>query len=603
MCPEKVRKPDDLAGPAEAGVLGVESSLTGRRWRARPADDRLVQALAQRYELSEITARVLAARDVALDGAAAFLAPTLRDLLPDPGLFRDMDAAAERLSAAVMQGECIGIFGDYDVDGATSSALLTRFLRAAGGRTAVHIPDRLKEGYGPNTPAILGLKDREGASVVVTVDCGTLSFEPLAAARDAGIDVIVVDHHAAEAELPKALAVVNPNRLDETAGHGQLAAVGVAFLLVVAVNRVLRGAGWYRSRPEPDLMQWLDLVALGTVCDVVPLVGINRALVTKGLKVLAGRRNPGLKALADVAGVDTAPTAYHLGFVLGPRVNAGGRVGEAGLGYRLMTTDHADEAWHLASRLDGYNRDRQAVEAAVLEQALAQAEAGNGPGAAVVAAGEGWHAGVIGIVAARLKERFNRPACVISLDGDRGVGSGRSVKGVDLGAAIIAARQAGLLEKGGGHAMAAGFTVPRDRLAAFTDFLDERVARRVAEAGLTPTFEVDGALRPDGATEALAGELERLGPFGAGNPEPRFVLPRVRLNFAGLVGDSHVKCAVARDGRGTLDAIAFRATDGALGPALLDHGGRAFHLAGRLRLNTWNGRTTVQFQIEDAAPA
>ncbi|PIW28366.1 MAG: single-stranded-DNA-specific exonuclease RecJ [Rhodospirillales bacterium CG15_BIG_FIL_POST_REV_8_21_14_020_66_15] len=619
MCPSFLAGPeigstdqpqDNAAEPAR--ILGVERSLTGRRWLERPVDQRAVQALVQRWELSELTARVLAGRGVALEEVPGFLAPTLRDLLPDPDRFLDMAQGAERLAGAVMQGECIGIFGDYDVDGATSSALLSRFIRAAGGRTAIHIPDRIKEGYGPNTPAILGLKDNHGASVVVTVDCGTLAFEPVAAARDAGIDVIVVDHHTAEADLPRAEAVINPNRLDETAGHGQLAAVGVTFLLIVAVNRVLRGAGWYATRSEPDLLQWLDMVALGTVCDVVPLTGINRALVIQGLKVLAARRNPGLRALADVAGVDETPTAYHLGFVLGPRVNAGGRVGESDLGYRLMTTEHADEAWHLARRLDAFNRERQAIEGEVLAGAMAQLEdaggaSANAMGAVALAHGDGWHPGVIGIVAARLKERYNRPACVISFngggDGDLGVGSGRSVKGVDLGAAIIAARQAGLIEKGGGHAMAAGFTVARDKLAAFRQFLDARVAAHMAESGIRPTLYLDGALRPDAATEDLVEEIAKLGPFGAGNPEPRFVMPHARLTYADRVGENHVKCAVAKDARGVVEGIAFRALDSDLGAALLNHDGRLLHLAGRLRFNSWNGRTTVQFQIEDAQPA
>ena len=621
MSPSPLVRPEDghqdhprADGTRSARVLGVDRSLTGRHWLERPADQRVVQTFVQRWELSELTARVLAARGIGLDDVPAFLAPTLRDLLPDPDGFLDMGPGAERLAGAIMQGECIGIFGDYDVDGATSSALLSRFVRAVGGRTAVHIPDRIKEGYGPNTPAILGLRENQGASVVVTVDCGTLAFEPLSAARDAGIDVVVVDHHTAEADLPLAQAVINPNRLDETAGHGQLAAVGVTFLLVVAINKVLREAGWYDSRPQPDLLQWLDLVALGTVCDVVPLIGINRALVTQGLKVMSGRKNLGLRALADVAGVDEALTAYHLGFVMGPRVNAGGRVGEADLGYRLMTTEHEDEAWHLARRLDGFNRERQAIEADVLTGAMDQLEdAGGGSpnamGAVALAHGDGWHPGVIGIVASRLRERYNRPACVVAFggaadgDGEFGVGSGRSVKGVDLGAAIIAARQAGLIVKGGGHAMAAGFTVAREKLKDFQAFLDERVAANVAESGIQPTLYLDGALRPDAATEDLIEELSQLGPFGAGNPEPRFVMPHVRLTFADRVGENHVKCAVAKDGRGVVEGIAFRALDSDLGPAILNHDGRLMHLAGRLRFNRWNGRTTVQFQIEDAFPA
>lgn len=580
--------------------LGVAASLTGRRWRLRAGDERQALAIAQRLEVPEIVARVLAARGVGLDQAPGFLSPTLRDGLPDPSHLKDMDAACERLASAVMQGERIAVFGDYDVDGATSSALLARYVAAVGGRLRVYIPDRIKEGYGPNAPALLKLKD-EGVSVVVTVDCGTGAFEALAAAADAGLDVIVVDHHEAEERLPRAAAIVNPNRLDDDSPHGQLAAVGVAFLLVVGLNRTLRQAGWFKARPEPDLMAWLDLVALGTVCDVVPLTGVNRALVTQGLKVMAARRNPGLAALADVAGLDEPPGTYHAGFILGPRVNAGGRVGAADLGARLLATDDPAEAIEIARRLDALNRERQAIEAAVLEQAIAQIEQGTRDEALAFAAGEGWHPGVIGIVAGRLKERYNLPACVVALDGGHGIGSARSVGGVDIGAAVIAARQAGLLVKGGGHAMAAGFTVARASLEAARAFIAERVAARLAAAGIVPTLTLDGALKPGGASLALVEHLERVGPFGAGNPEPRFAVPNARLQWVDVVGDAHVRCTIAADAGAPLKAIAFRALDGPLGRALLDHGGVPLHLAGRLRLNTWRGHTSVQFQIDDAA--
>ncbi|MEK9673145.1 MAG: single-stranded-DNA-specific exonuclease RecJ [Rhodospirillaceae bacterium] len=552
--------------------------------------------------MSEIGARVLAARGILPDDVPLYLEPTLRDLLPDPDKFHDMARGAERLATAIMQDECIGIFGDYDVDGATSAALLTRFIRAAGGRTAAHIPDRIAEGYGPNAPAILNLKDRRGCGVVVTVDCGTLSFGPLREVRDGGLDVIVVDHHTAESELPPALAVINPNRMDEVPGYGQLAAVGVAFLLAVAVNRTLRDAGWYRQNPpEPNLLQWLDMVALGTVCDVVPLTGINRALVLQGLKVLAARRLLGLRALADVAGIDETPSAYHLGFILGPRINAGGRVGEADLGYRLLTTEHEDEAWHLARKLDALNKERQDIELGVLDAALRRmtdAAFANSPTA--IADGASWHPGVIGIVASRLKERFNRPACVISWDGETGVGSGRSVKGVDLGTAIIAARQAGLLEKGGGHAMAAGFTVTKQKFGGFMDFLNDRVAAAIADVGMQANISVDGYLRPGGANLGLAEELAALGPFGSGNPEPRFIIPDVRLTYCDVVGQNHVKCRIAKEDGGNLDGIAFRALDSELGAALLEHDGRRLNLVGKIRSNSWMGRVSPQLQIEDA---
>ncbi|MDA8230957.1 MAG: single-stranded-DNA-specific exonuclease RecJ [Magnetospirillum sp.] len=590
-------------GTVPAAFLGVERSLGGRRWRLQPGDERLAAALSQRLSLPEIVGRVLAARGIGLDEAEGFLSPTLRELLPDPGHLRDMEAAAGRLARAVAGGEAIGIFGDYDVDGATSSALLANFFRAVGAAVHVHIPDRIAEGYGPNAAALLALQAK-GCAVVVTVDCGTTAFAPLEAAATAGIDVIVVDHHEAEAALPPALAVVNPNRLDEDSPHGHLAAVGVAFLLLVAVNRALKAAGWYSAgRSAPDLLQWLDIVALGTVCDVVPLVGVNRALVAQGLKVMAKRGNPGLAALADVAGVAEKPESYHLGYVLGPRVNAGGRVGEAALGSRLLSTDDPVEAMAIARRLDGYNRERQEVEAAVLLGAIEQVESRPDDGLPLlVAAGDGWHPGVIGIVAGRLKERYGRPACVIAFDGDVGKGSGRSVAGLDLGAAVIAARQAGMLSAGGGHAMAAGFTVARGRLAEFRAFVAERLAAQLA-GELVPLMDLDGALDCGGATVALVERLKALGPFGSGNPEPRFAVTAARIVKADVVGSGHVRCILTGAGGQRLKAIAFRAADSEMGHALLSSQGASFHLAGTLRADTWQGTTSVQLFIDDAAPA
>ena len=583
--------------------LGVEKSLKGKRWIKRDADDRQALALAQRYGLPEVVGRVLAGRGVGLDDAEAFLNPTLRTLLPDPSTLKGMDVAAERLSSAIMEGEAIGIFGDYDVDGATSSALLKRFIAAVGGRTQVYIPDRIKEGYGPNTPALIKFKD-DGISVVVTVDCGTSAFEPLEAAKDAGLEMIVVDHHEAEATLPPATAIINPNRLDDDSGQGQLAAVGVAFLLVVAVNRALRSAGWYETRPEPDLTGWLDLVALGTVCDVVPLTGINRALVSQGLKVMGQRRNTGLKALADVAGLKEAPETYHAGFQLGPRINAGGRIGSPDLGSRLLGTDDADEAMEIAHRLDELNLERRGIEAAVQEAAVEEAEkVGDDLGPLVVCAGEGWHPGVIGIVAGRLKDRFNRPACVIAFDGDTGTGSGRSVTGVDLGAAVIAACQAGILIKGGGHKMAAGFTVEKAKLEELKAFLSDRVATDIKEGDIRPTLYLDGAMKPKAADMNLLEILAQVGPFGAGNPEPRFVISAAQLSYAAVVGERHVRGFVTGEGGGRLAAISFNCVDSPLGQALLNSDGAPLHLAGRLKVNTWQGRSSAQLHIDDAAPA
>ncbi len=586
----------------EAAFLGVERSLTGHCWRARVGDDRLALALCQRLALPEVVGRALAGRGIGLDEAELFLNPTLRELLPDPLHLKDMAAAVERLVCAVTAGEQVCIFGDYDVDGATSAALLYRFLSAVGAKVRFYIPDRIDEGYGPNTPALLRLKD-EGVSVIVTVDCGATAFEPLAAAAEAGLDVVVVDHHEGEAALPRAAAVVNPNRLDEDSPHGHMAAVGVAFLVAVAVNRGLKSAGWYGDASGPDLMQWLDLVALGTICDVVPLVGVNRALVAQGLKVTAKRGNTGLAALADVAGVRERPDAYHLGYVLGPRVNAGGRVGDADLGTRLLTCDDPDAALALAQRLDGYNRERQEIEAAVLLQAIEQAESRPDDGCPVLTvAGDGWHPGVIGIVAGRLKERYGRAVCVVALQGGDGKGSGRSVPGVDLGAAVIAARQAGVLRKGGGHAMAAGFTVERDRLDAFRAFLAARFAD-MAEDALVPVLHLDGALDAAAATVDLIETLRRLGPFGAGNAEPRFAIAGARVLRADVVGSGHVRCTLAGTRGGRLKAIAFRAADSELGHALLNSAGATLHVAGTLRLDTWQGQNGVQMFIDDAAPA
>ena len=456
-----------MSGLAQPAFLGVTRSVTGRRWRARAEDNRLVQALSQRLGVPELIARVLAGRGVDLEHGDTFLQPTLRDLLPDPSAFRDMDRAASRIVTALQSHESVAVFGDYDVDGATSAALLGLFFRSVGAEIRVYVPDRLREGYGPNAPALLRLA-AEGVKLVITVDCGTLAYAPLAAAAAAGLEVIVVDHHLAEPALPTAVAVINPNRLDEDGGHRQLAAVGVAYLLVVAVNRALRDAGWYATRPAPNLLQWLDLVALGTVCDVVPLTGINRALVGQGLKVMAQRGNIGLAALADVAGLSEPPGCYHLGFLMGPRVNAGGRVGQADLGARLLTTEDPAEATALARELDRLNAERRGIELGVQAeaeaQAAAQSDATDGAGPLVVAAGRGWHQGVIGIVAGRLKERYRRPALVVALDGGIGKGSGRSVAGVDLGSAVTAAHQAGLLINGGGHAMAAGLTVAEDQI-------------------------------------------------------------------------------------------------------------------------------------------
>jgi single-stranded-DNA-specific exonuclease len=591
--------------PQPAAFLGVERSVLGRRWRSRAVDDGAAASLAARLELPEIVARLLTQRGIGIDDAPQFLAPRLRDQLPDPAHLEDMAPAVERLVAAIRGGEKIVVFGDYDVDGATSAALLLRFLAAVGGTADVYVPDRLREGYGPNAPALLRLKT-EGAGVVVTVDCGAVAHEPLAAAAEAGLDVIVVDHHVSEPLLPKALAVINPNRLDDDSPHGALAAVGVAFLLVVALNRALRQAGWYAARPEPQLLLWLDLVALGTVCDVVPLVGVNRALVAQGIRVAAGLTNPGLRALAAVGGVNSPIDAYHLGFVLGPRVNAGGRVGESDLGARLLATDDPALAAALAARLDGYNRERREIEAQTLVAAIAAVEAGPQSPALVFAVGDGWHPGVIGIVAARLRERYERPACAVALDSGIGRGSGRSVPGIALGPAVIAARQAGLLLNGGGHAMAAGFTVAADQLDELRQFLAARLGDGRGGERVVPELSIDGALSAAGATGGLIAHLDALAPFGAANPEPRFAFPDVVLAHVEPVGNGggHLRCTLADHlGAARLAGIAFRVADTPLGGFLAAARGRAIHIAGHLRRDSYRGGDAVQLYVDDAAPA
>ena len=588
--------------------LGVDRSATGRAWVSRLADDRLALAIAQREGLPEIVARVLAGRGVLPEDCAAYLAPSLKNLMPDPRVVTDMEKAAARVARAIMDGEKVAVFGDYDVDGATSSALLYRFFRAVGSELRVYIPDRIREGYGPNAPALLRLK-QEGIDLVITVDCGTMAHKALGLAADAGLPSVVIDHHQAEPALPPAFALVNPNRLDDESGLGQLAAVGVGFLFVVAINRTLREAGFYSGRDEPDLMQWLDLVALGTVCDVVPLTGLNRAFVAQGLRVMGRRRNAGLAALADVARMNGAPSTYHLGFLLGPRVNAGWRVGRADLGARLLVTEDEEEARVLAEELNVMNAERQSIEAQVLEEALAQVETrlsasrANTPPPLILAHARGWHPGVIGIVASRLKDKYDRPSMVVAFDAKgEGKGSGRSIQGVDLGRAVTAALEAGLLINGGGHAMAAGVTLDEGKLAAFEAFLVQRLADSVAAASETRALRLDGALSARGATRDLYELIQQAGPYGAGNAEPRFAVPAVRVVRADIVGKAHVRCILSGEDGGRLKAIAFRAAETPLGQTLMDRGSGLLHVAGRLTADDWQGKRDVQLTLEDAVP-
>lgn len=587
------------------GTLCVSRSLSGRRWLWRGNDDRAALGIAQRLGVSEVLGRLLTARGVGLETAAHFLDPTLRALLPDPASLIDMEAAAARLADAVRRAETVAVFGDYDVDGACAGALMSGLLGELGCDVVNYVPDRATEGYGPNAAALRALVAR-GASLVVCVDCGTAAAEALSAVTGQA-DVIVLDHHKADGPPPPILATVNPNRLDDTSGLGLLCAAAVSFLAAVATVRTLRRQGFFATRAEPDLLAQLDLVALATVCDVMPLTGVNRALVAQGLKVLGRRGRVGLAALLEVVQTRDRPTAFTLGYVLGPRINAAGRISQADLGTRLLLTQDRLEAAELAATLDAVNRQRQEVEAGILEAAMQQAEQQVGAGhAALLVHGVGWHAGVVGIIAGRIKERFNRPACVAGVADGLAKGSGRSVPGLDLGGAVLMARQIGLLTTGGGHPMAAGFSLPPERLEAFHAFLNERLA---AAAALPAAVDltVEGTLAVQAATTELATELGRLAPFGAGNEEPLFVLARARVVRADRVGreGGSIRAFVEGEGGGRrLKAMLFRAAEGPLADALLARDAAVpLHLAGHLRAEEWNGTVNPGFIIVDAAPA
>jgi len=581
--------------------LSVTHSILGQpwRWRGGPSD-----ALDQGFVPDDLVDQLLMARGVARDSLAMHREPTIRGFMPNPSIFRDMDAAAERLAAAVIGGERVTVFGDYDVDGATSAALLIRLLRSLGLEAQAYIPDRLMEGYGPSGEALVRIA-QGGAQLVVTVDCGAQAFEALEMAAGAGLDVIVVDHHKCATLLPRAHALVNPNRLDEDvegAAHGHLAAVGVAFLLGAALIRTLRARGWFASRPEPRVIDLLDLVALGTVADVAQLKGLNRAFVTQGLKVMAARRNIGLAALADAAGLTKAVTSTDLGFALGPRINAGGRVGKADLGVRLLTSEDPDEVRGIAEELNRLNVERRAIEAEVCAMAETLAATQGNRAVAVVAA-EGWHPGVIGIVAGRLKEKLGRPAIVIALDGEGlGKGSGRSISGVDLGAAVLMAKDIGLLVAGGGHAMAAGLTIAADKVDAFADFLDTQLEANVARARDDRALLLDAVVSARGVAGTLVDALEAGGPYGAGWPAPRIAAGPVRIVKADVVGNGHVRAIVSGEDGRSLKTIAFRQADSALGQALLGAGPhRRLWLAGRARRDDWSGGGQAELHIDDAA--
>ncbi|MDX2073344.1 MAG: single-stranded-DNA-specific exonuclease RecJ [Alphaproteobacteria bacterium] len=579
--------------------IAEKLSVSGRTWQLREAELRQVMAISQQHGLSQNLAQLLVVRGVALEDVEDFLNPSLKNSLPDPSHLLDMDKAVARIAQAINARETIAIWGDYDVDGATSSALLRRYFRALGMEPLVHIPDRMKEGYGLNAPGLLALRAR-GAALAISVDSGTLSFEPIEKAVEAGLDVIVVDHHLGEAKRPKACALVNPNRLDETSPHRHLAAVGVAFLLLVALNKKLREEGFFTDIKEPDLRQWLDIVALGTICDVVPLVGVNRALVAQGLKVMGGRGNVGMRAVMDAAGLDERPGVYHAGYVIGPRINAGGRVGKSDLGVHLLSTEDPAEAVRIAHELNQYNAERKAIESLIQQEADALADAMDDSFPIMVVAGKGWHSGVIGIVAGRLKERFRKPVAVIGIEGGIGKASARSVSGMDFGAAVIAAKEEGLLLAGGGHAMAAGFTVAEEKIPALTEFLCTRLSSQVHHLAREHIMPVDLALSIGGATPETAMEIEKMGPFGQGNFSVRVMLQSVVNLRPERVGEHHVKTLLThRSSNAKLSAIAFRCAENPLGQAILNSRGQEIDVVGQLRLQEWQGRPQMSLMIED----
>jgi single-stranded-DNA-specific exonuclease len=589
-------------GNVPAGYLGVARSLSGRAWRERPHDSQLVRRHQMALGLSEPLARALASRGVAETDGQTFLAPTLKALFPDPSSFMDMDRAAAILVDAVVRDRPMVVFADYDVDGASSAAQLVRWCRTQGKALPIYVPDRIAEGYGPSPAAFRRLK-AEGAELVVTVDCGAAAYDALACAAEIGLEVVVIDHHLMRDEIPATAALVNPNRPDCTSGQGVLAAAGVTFVLLAALNREARARGLFQDRPEPDLRQWLDLAAMGAVCDVTQLVGFNRALAAQGLKVMSAWRNLGLKALLDVAKSQGPATTFHAGFVLGPRINAGGRIGRADLGARLLSTDDPEEAEALAAELDALNASRKEVEREVQEAAvhIIERQSNFAEAPVILVAADDWHPGVIGIVAGRLRERYRKPTIVVGVDraANVGKGSGRSQPGVNLGRAVQAAYDAGLLMSGGGHAMAAGLSVRPDTIPELREFLCERLAGEQALAAAEDCMEIDALVTTGGADRSLYQDFQRLAPFGPGNPEPVFALADVRIERAMAMRGGHVRCTLTDRSGGKLRAVAWRCEETELGRRLLAEGS-AVHVAGRLKPDDWQGREGVQFEIEDA---
>lgn len=590
-------------GTAAVGYLGVSRSLSGRLWRERPADAEVVRRHQLGLGLDEPLARALASRGVTADGGADYLNPTLKALFPDPSSFVDMDLAARILIDALIADRPMTVFADYDVDGASSAAQLVRWFRTQGKELPIYVPDRMTEGYGPSPAAFRRIRE-SGVELVVTVDCGAAAYEALACAKEIGLDVVVIDHHLMRDEIPEVAALVNPNRPGCGSGQGVLAAAGVAFVLMAALNREARGRGLFDDRPEPDLRQWLDLAAMGAICDVTQLVGFNRALTTQGLKVMSAWRNPGLKALLDVAKGSGPASVFHAGFILGPRINAGGRIGRSDLGARLLSTDDPEEAAMLAAELDGLNASRKEVEREILEDAIRiiERESNQEGSALTMVAADGWHPGVIGIVASRLKERYRKPALVIGVDraANIGKGSGRSQTGVNLGRAVQAAFDEGLLLAGGGHAMAAGLSVRPDAIPELRAFLNEHLAQEAQAAAEQDGLDIDALITTGGADRSLYQSFQALAPFGPGNPEPMFAAANVRVERPMALRGGHVRVTLTDGSGGRLKAVAWRAEDTEAGRRLLNEGG-AIHVAGRLKPDDWQGRESVELEIEDVA--
>jgi len=602
---------NSLANNIKDEITDFPISVNGNKWQVDDYDNAISLAISQRFSIPDIVARIMVSRGIYLEDAEAFLNPSLQNSLPDPSHLKDMDNAVDRIVEALKNyknnngnNKNIAVFGDYDVDGATSTSVLKRYFAMLGVNINTYIPDRINEGYGPNIDALLKLKE-QGAELCITVDCGTVSFEPFAEAKKAGLDIIVMDHHLGNASLPEAVAVVNPNRIDEESPYRNLAAVGVCFLLIVAVNRKLRQEGWFDNIKEPNILSLLDLVALGTVCDVMTLTNLNRVFVSQGLKVMAKRHNLGLKTLSDIAGIESKPKSYHLGFVIGPRINACGRIGIADYGTKLLTTNNADEAKRIGDKLNILNAERKAIEQIILDEAMIQAEEQYEDQAVIMVAKEGWHAGVIGIVASRVKEKYGKPTAVISIENGIGKASARSISGVDLGSVVTSAKMDGLLVAGGGHSMAAGFTIEEGKIDEFREYLNDNLLDIVNEKNANKILKINAVLGISSVNTYLVDKLSLLEPYGNGNPEPRFVIENAKVQMVKIVGQGGHIMVMLQDGSAISNsskkckAMCFRAVDTPVGDALLGAKGKIIHVAGKIKINDWNGNRQAELFIDD----